>query len=67
MKRKTIHRILLVMLAVAAGIMGAFVLAAYWLLGLWIPWGTVLIAFGGVLLVELLLAAIVYWMYERYE
>lgn len=55
------------MLAVAAGIMGAFVLAAYWLLGQWIPWGTVLIAFGGVLLVELLLAAIVYWMYERYE
>ncbi len=67
MKRKTIHRRLLVMLAVAAGIMGTFVLAAYWLLGLWIPWGTVLLAFGGVLFVELLLAAIVYWMYERYE
>lgn len=55
------------MLAFAVGITGVFVLAAYWVLGLWVPWKWVLLVFGLFLLVELLLAAVLYWFEWRYE
>ena len=67
MERKTILKRLLVMLAFAVGITGVFVLAAYWVLGLWVPWKWVLLVFGLFLLVELLLAAALYWFEWRYE
>lgn len=67
MERKTILKRLLVMLAFAVGITGGFVLAAYWVLGLWVPWKWVLLVFGLFLLVELLLAAALYWFEWRYE
>ncbi|MCR4916000.1 MAG: hypothetical protein K6A96_09625 [Prevotella sp.] len=60
-------RKVLVMLAVAAGIMGIFIEVFHWSQGVWPPWKLVLGLFGAIFLLELLSAAWIYWKYGRYE